>query len=66
MQQEADFLTDRDLAKRYQVNRVTVWVWARKGTIPAPYNLGPGCTRWKRSEIEASDAAKVKPGQVSA
>lgn len=46
------FLKDVDLAARFGVSRVTIWRWAREGRLPSPVRLGPGSTRWRRTEIE--------------
>ena len=49
------WLTDRDLAARYGVSRVTVWRWTRAGHLPAPRKIGPNTSRWSADEIEARD-----------
>ncbi|MHA7809380.1 MAG: helix-turn-helix transcriptional regulator [Marinobacter adhaerens] len=53
------YLSDRELAIRYEVSRVTPWRWTKKGKFPSPIKLGPNCTRWKLSEVEAWEADKV-------
>lgn len=48
------FLTDVNLADRYNVHRTTPWRWVKADpTFPKPVSLTAGCTRWKLSEIEA-------------
>ncbi|MGB0660222.1 MAG: helix-turn-helix transcriptional regulator [Mangrovicoccus sp.] len=48
------FITDKELGSLLSVSRYTVWRWARtKPNFPQPYNLSPGCTRWKIQEVEA-------------
>jgi len=55
------YLSDNDLARRYGVNRLTVWRWHReRSDFPRVVRLTPGCSRWKLSEIEAWEAAKVE------
>lgn len=49
------YATDRDLAARYGVNRMTVWGWAKKGLIPQPLKLAPQTVRWRWSDILAHD-----------
>lgn len=49
-------LSDRDLAARWSVHRVTPWEWARQGRIPKPVKLSSRCTRWRVAEIEAWEA----------
>ena len=51
MKQQA-FLSDKDLAARYSIHRVTPWRWVRDGKLPAPIKIN-GSTRWKLSDIEA-------------
>lgn len=57
-EQKEKYLSDRELASRYEVSRVTPWRWAAKGSFPSPVKLGPNCTRWKLSSIEAWEASR--------
>ena len=58
---EVIFVSDRQLAKRFAVNRVTVWAWAKTDpSFPRPVKLSPGCTRWNLAEIEAWEAARAE------
>lgn len=50
------YLPDSYLSKRYSVSRNTIWRWTRDGRLPKPVKLGPGCTRWRLSEIEKFEA----------
>lgn len=55
------YLSDTDLAKRYNIARPTVWRWHREQpNFPRAIRLTPGCTRWKLSEIETWEAAQVE------
>lgn len=55
------YLSDTDLAKRYNIARPTVWRWHREqSNFPRAVRLTKGCTRWKLSEIEAWEAAQVE------
>ncbi|WP_363301091.1 AlpA family phage regulatory protein [uncultured Roseovarius sp.] len=57
------YLSDEQLAARYNVSRGTVWRWHRTDpTFPRPVKLSPGCTRWKLAEVEAWEAAQAEPG----
>jgi predicted DNA-binding transcriptional regulator AlpA len=48
------YLSDRDLAARWNVNRTTPWEWAKsKPDFPQPIKLSQRCTRWRLAEIEA-------------
>ncbi|GGY82005.1 helix-turn-helix transcriptional regulator [Marinobacter zhanjiangensis] len=49
-------LSDKDLAARWSVHRVTPWEWARQGRIPKPVKISTRCTRWRVAEIEAWEA----------
>ncbi len=50
------FLTDRDLAARFQTSRPTIWRWTTAGLLPQPVQLSQGCTRWLADEIAAHEA----------
>lgn len=45
------YLSDKQLAERYQIARVSVWRWIKENHFPKPVKLGPGCTRWRYSDI---------------
>ncbi len=55
------YLTDKQVANRFNVTRHTIWRWHREmPAFPRAIILSPGCTRWKLSEIEGWEAdAKV-------
>ncbi|GHC45640.1 helix-turn-helix transcriptional regulator [Neogemmobacter tilapiae] len=54
------FLTDMQIAERYSVTRVTIWRWRKVDpTFPQPFNLSPGCVRWRLTDIEKWEAAKA-------
>jgi len=57
-EQKEKYLSDKELASRYEVSRVTPWRRPKKGAFPAPVKLGPNCTRWKLSDVEAWEAEK--------
>lgn len=55
------YLSDRQLAARYNVHHLTPRRWVRDDpTFPRPVRLTPGCTRWRLSEIEAWESGKAK------
>lgn len=56
--QNTVYLSDKQLAERYQVGRATPWRWAQEGLLPSPIKLSPGCTRWKLSDIEAWEESR--------
>lgn len=49
------YLTDRQLAERYGVSRVTIWRWARSGRLPAPVRLGANTTRWRSDAVAEAE-----------
>ena len=54
------FLSDKQVAERYNIHRLTVRRWVREDeTFPAPYKLSASCTRWKLSDLEAWEQARV-------
>lgn len=58
----AVYLSDKQLAARFSVHRLTVWRWVKQGKLPQPYRLSDRCTRWKLSEVEAAEAAFTRAG----
>jgi prophage regulatory protein len=50
------YLTDKDLAVRWNVSRDTIHRWKRAGKIPTPKKLGESTTRWSLDEIEQHEA----------
>jgi prophage regulatory protein len=47
------YFSDSDLAQTLGVSRNTIWRWAREGRLSPPIKIGPNCTRWPESAIEA-------------
>lgn len=48
-------LTDRDVAKRYRVQKQTVWRWAKSSaSFPKPFKI-EGTTRWSSHELDDYD-----------
>jgi prophage regulatory protein len=47
------------LAQRYNVDKATIWRWARKGILPPPIKISPQCTRWDLDEVERRDAERA-------
>lgn len=45
------YFTVEELAERYQVSTATIWRWKRDGRFPSAVKVGPGCTRWRLSDI---------------
>lgn len=49
---EERFLSDRQVARRYDVSRATVWRWRKSNpNFPAPKEVSDGTTRWRLSEL---------------
>ena len=49
------WLSDKAVANRYDIARVTVWSWVRKGILPPPKKLGPNTSRWSAAELDRRD-----------
>lgn len=53
------YLSAKQIANRYGASEVTIWRWARElEGFPKPIKLGPNCTRWLLSSIEAWEASR--------
>lgn len=50
------WLSDKQVAARYSVSRITVWRWCRNGNLPEPRKLGENTTRWHVADLDAHDA----------
>ncbi len=59
------YVSVTQLARRYSVDRSTVWRWVQRGTLPQPQKLSEQCSRWKLSDIEARDAAREREHQAA-
>jgi prophage regulatory protein len=54
------YLSDNQIAIRYSVHRTTPWRWVNTDpTFPKPIRFSPGCTRWKLTDIEVWEEAKI-------
>lgn len=49
------YLTDRQLAERYNVSRSTIWRWVQQGRLPQPNRISAGTTRFCAEAIEQRD-----------
>jgi len=54
------YVRDSQLAARYDVDRATIWRWARAGVLPPPVKLSAKCTRWRLDEIERHEAKRAE------
>jgi len=52
------YLTDKQVAARFGVSRITIWRWASDLDFPAPVKLSPGATRWRLADVEAWEATR--------
>ena len=51
------YVSASDLARRYNVDRSTIWRWVQRG-FPKPIKLSEQCTRWRLDEVERYDAER--------
>jgi prophage regulatory protein len=55
------FLSDKQVAARYGVDRAAIWRWRRvDSAFPDPVKLTPGTTRWRLSDLEKWEASRTK------
>lgn len=55
---ENTYVSVTQLARRYSVDRSTIWRWVQRGTLPEPVRISEQTTRWKLEEIERRDAER--------
>jgi prophage regulatory protein len=49
------WLSDKEVAARYGVSRVSIWRWARAGKFPQPHKVSEAVTRWHVEDLDAYD-----------
>jgi len=58
---EMIYLSDKQVAARYAVDRAAIWRWCKADAdFPAPVKLTPGTTRWCLLELEAWEALRAE------
>lgn len=55
------YYRDVQLAKRFGVDRTTIWRWVRLNEFPQPVRLSKGCTRWREEDIALWSREKNAP-----
>jgi prophage regulatory protein len=53
-------LRPRQLADRIGLSLATLWRLRRRGDLPEPIRLSPGCVGWRTSVIDAWLAARAE------
>jgi prophage regulatory protein len=53
-------LRPRQLADRVGLSLATLWRLRRRGDLPEPIRLSPGCVGWRTSEIDAWLTARAE------
>lgn len=62
---EERFLTDRMVAGRYDVQKQTIWRWAKTSPLfPKPIKFEGGTTRWRLSDIIAYERQVMRAAGV--
>ena len=51
------WLTDHQVARRYNVSRATIWRWCRDGLIPSPVRITAKASRWYLPHLDQHDQA---------
>lgn len=54
------YVSDRDLAARYNIARPSLWRWVRQNDFPPPVRLSAGCTRWRIEQVESWEATRAE------
>jgi prophage regulatory protein len=52
---QSHFLSVKQVALRYGVSTDTIYRWRRDSTIPKPFKLSNGTTRWRLSDLTSHD-----------
>lgn len=54
------YVTDREVARRYDISRACVWRWAAEGVIPRPVKLAANTSRWDVRELDRFEAERAE------
>ena len=52
------FYRAHQVAQRWGVHVMTIWLWSKNGTIPAPVQIGPNVVRWRGSDVLAHEQSR--------
>lgn len=61
---EAPFLKNIEVAKRYGVSRPTIWRWVKEDRFPKAIKFGPASTRWRIADLEAWEQVQASKGRA--
>ena len=50
----------RELAERIGLSLATIWRLRRRGELPEPLRLSPGCVGWRASDIDVWLAGRTE------
>jgi predicted DNA-binding transcriptional regulator AlpA len=45
------YICVKEVAQRFGVAIITIWVWTRQGQFPKPVKFGVRATRWRLSDL---------------
>ncbi len=62
--QDNPLLTRPDVCAIFRVDASTIYRWIKAGSFPKPVKVGPGSSRWLRSEVEAALSAMAEVRNV--
>ena len=49
---ETAYISVTQLARRFGVDRSTIWRWVQRGTLAQPIRFSDQCTRWRIEDVE--------------
>lgn len=55
------FIRPKELARRWRVNRSTIWRWVRAGDLPAPVRINKQVVAWPMQVVRAFEERNYKP-----
>ncbi len=59
-----EFIRPKEAARRLNICRSTLYLWAERGYIPRPRRLGVRVSVWDVAELEAAVRRMVESGGV--
>lgn len=49
------YISVKDVSRRYGVGVSTVWQWVKEGLLPSPVKFGRRCTRFDCDQLDQHD-----------
>ena len=59
-EEQKRYITDKEVAARYNIARCSVWYLVKKGKLPKPWKISDNVTRWSIKVLDAHDEKNMQ------